>query len=153
MQMHVPLAALGTLLDLPPAVSVTGVDATEGTVVLHLAGVPAGSSDAEGRVSAEYECSTTGRRSFVRFKTPEPPEPEPAPAPSPPRQVETVTDTGLAHVEPEPEPEQAQDRPVGGATPVLGPGPESPEPEPPSRPESPEPEQPKPKRRRSSGGK
>jgi hypothetical protein len=87
MRMHVPLATLGTLLDFPAGVSVVGVSIDEQSVGLYLDGVhpdqvpgyPTMTDEevaAKGRdVSAEYSVDVHGRRSFVRFKGP---EPEPA---------------------------------------------------------------------------
>jgi hypothetical protein len=86
MRMHVPLASLGTLLDLPAGVSVVGVDVAggpispQGVVELYLEGVRL---EIEGEiVTAEYSVDAKGHRSFLRFKAPEP-------APAPPEQLDT----------------------------------------------------------------
>lgn len=94
MRMHVPLATLGTLLDLPAGVSVVGVDlaggpVSEGSVDLYLEGVQLLVDGEE--ITAEYSVDAHGHRSFVRFKAPEPtPEPLPPPEDPPAPVVEDV---------------------------------------------------------------
>lgn len=80
MRMHVPLATLGTLLDLPAGVTVTGVDGSHGDTVLYLDGVPGIDADT---VSAQYSVDAKGHRSFLGFVAPEAPAETPAPADEP----------------------------------------------------------------------
>lgn len=76
MRMHVPLATLGTLLDLPAGVTVIGFDVAggpvspQGVVELYLEGVVA--VDDSDHVTAEYSVDAHGHRTFLRFKAPEP---------------------------------------------------------------------------------
>lgn len=97
MRMHVPLASLGTLLDLPAGTHVVGVELAGDGVDFTLAGeialdreageialdrdeVAGGDGD---EVTAEYAVDAKSHRSFVRFKLPGQPVAEPVGTPEP----------------------------------------------------------------------